>query len=189
MASTWQTSFSSASRRKQTILITLSALVPFGFCFIWLLSLSHPTILPEKIQEHHAAQNIETYSVEAPTGTYIGKVNDRYHNVHEFLNVPYGLSTTGSNRFKPPVPVPFSNETFDATELAKACPQFISSARTVWTEQIPWYRIPHDGSNHDDLMTEDCLSLAIWAPIDATDVSKYPVAVFWPGESQICKLS
>lgn len=185
MATPWQTLFNSPTRRRQTILIILSALVPFTFCFIWLLSLSHP---PTLAHPDETAHSIQKFTLKAPTGSYTGKVNEIYENVHEFLNVPYGLSTAGKNRFMPPVPVPKSDETFDATQIAMACPQFVSSARSIWSEQIPWYRIPHGNINSPgetaDLTSEDCLSLAIWTPTNATADSELPVAMFWPGKDR-----
>lgn len=187
MAAVWHSYFTNPARRKSTILITLSALVPFTFCFIWLLSLSRSPAIGQPEHDDEPVHNIQKYTVKASTGRYTGKANERYANVHEFLNVPYAQSTGGQNRFKPPVPVAKSDETFDATQMAMACPQFISPARSIWSEQIPWYRIPHEplGSGQGrtaELTSEDCLSLAIWAPTNATEESNLPVAMFWPGK-------
>ena len=180
-----QSPFTGSSRRKQTTVVIFSALILFTFCFIWLLSLSQPSSLLG--HDHDEIQHdIQRVTIKTPTGSYTGKVNEKYRGVNEFLNVPYGLSTSGQNRFMPPVPVPESNQEFDATKLALACPQFISPSRTIWSEQLPWYRIPRGQVGRHgrtaELSSEECLSLAIWTPSNVTEASELPVVMFWPGE-------
>lgn len=124
--------------------------------------------------------------VRASTGYYNGKINEDYDSVREFLNVPFGVSTAGSKRFMPPEPVPLSSEQFDATEFAKACPQYVSSQPTIWNQEIPQY-LQYWGAQNNSagvsapFTTEDCLKLAIWTPANATASSNLPVALFWTG--------
>ena len=47
----------------------------------------------------------------------------------EFLDIPYGADTSGSNRFMPPKSVPLSSTHFDATQYAKACPQYVTAVK------------------------------------------------------------
>lgn len=78
-------------------------------------------------------------TVRASTGYYTGNINKTYTNVREFLNVPYGQTTAGENRWMPPKPVPMSSEHFDSTEYAKACPQYVTAIKTIWNQEIPQY--------------------------------------------------
>ncbi|KAK2761279.1 hypothetical protein FQN54_001801 [Arachnomyces sp. PD_36] len=126
-------------------------------------------------------------TVRASTGYYAGQINANYSNVREFLNVPYGQSTAGNNRFKPPVPVPMSSRHFDATEYPPLCPQYVSRLPSAWNQEIPQY-LMYTGPSHNfslgmsnPFSTEDCLSLAIWTPANATSEDRLPVALFWTG--------
>lgn len=114
-------------------------------------------------------------------------MDNHYDNVREFLNVSYGLPPTGKRRFAPPEAVPESSIEQSATEYALACPQSVGALPSIWSEQLPWYRIPHGPDEAGDvanLTDEDCLKLAIWTPANATEESKLPVALFWPGQSE-----
>jgi carboxylesterase type B len=125
--------------------------------------------------------------VRASTGYYAGQVNQNYSNVREFLNVPYGQTTSGKNRFMPPLPVPASSNEFDATQFCPSCPQYVSSKHTIWTDEIPQYLVywGNDGNTtagaSATFTTEECLSVAIWTPANATAASSLPVAMFWTG--------
>lgn len=86
----------------------------------------------------------------------------------------------------PPIPVPMSDKHFDATEYAKACPQYVGGHPSIWAEQIPQYLqywgTPNNSAGESAVFaTEDCLSLAIWTPADATPYDNLPVALFWTG--------
>ena len=133
-----------------------------------------------------ASPAVSSNTIRASTGYYTGKLNDTYPNVREFLNVPFGQSTAGKNRFMPPKPMPLSSRHFDSTEYAKACPQYVSSIPSIWSEQIPQYLqywgTPNLTAGESAVFaTEDCLSLAIWTPSNATAWSNLPVALFWTG--------
>lgn len=133
-----------------------------------------------------ALPSMSNQVVRASTGYYTGKINDDYDTVREFLDVPYGVSTAGSNRFMPPIPVPLSSDHFDATEFAEACPQFVSSLPAIWNQEIPQY-LQYWGAENNTagvsapFTSEDCLKLAIWTPANATASSNLPVAMFWTG--------
>ena len=138
------------------------------------------------LREGDAAPTSSSLTVRASTGYYTGQINQNYTNVREFLNVPYGQSTAGKNRFMPPKALPLSSEHFDTTQYAKACPQYVSSHPAIWSEQIPQYLqywgTPNLTAGESAVFaTEDCLSLAIWTPANATAGDDLPVALFWTG--------
>jgi carboxylesterase type B len=140
-----------------------------------------------------AAPKSSPLVVRTSTGYYTGIVDQNFTDVREFLNVPYALSTAGKNRFMPPQPVPFSSEHFDATDYAPFCPQYVSGNPAIWNKQIPQYLSlwSYNGSffapenfqtgEPATFASEDCLSLAIWTPKNATSASQLPVALFWTG--------
>ena len=133
-------------------------------------------------------------TVRTSTGYYKGRYDQNFTGVREYLNVPYGQTTGGKNRFMPPKAVPMSSETFDATDYAPFCPQYVSGNPAIWNQQIPQYLSlwnytkgdffkPENFQSGEPAVyaSEDCLSLAIWTPAKATSVSQLPVAMFWTG--------
>lgn len=133
-----------------------------------------------------AAPTSNSTIVRASTGYYTGQINANYSNVREFLNIPYGQSTAGKNRFMPPVAVPMSSNLFDATQYCPSCPQFVSANPSIWNRQIPQYLVSNGNANHstgasNEFTSEECLSVAIWTPANATSADQLPVAMFWTG--------
>lgn len=132
-------------------------------------------------------------TIRTSTGYYTGKLNQNWTNVREFLNVPYGRSTAGSNRFMPPQAVPMSSKHFNATDYAPFCPQYVSGNKAIWNQEIPQYLSLWNYSGNffepenfrsgepANFASEDCLSLAIWTPANATSLAQLPVAMFWTG--------
>lgn len=83
--------------------------------------------------------------------------------VRRFLGVPYAKSTTGSHRFGMPVPLHnFPALRYEALEHGPPCTQWL---------------------NDSVVGSEDCLSLAIWAPtVTESTARKKPVVVVLTGE-------
>lgn len=81
-----------------------------------------------------------------------------------YYNIPYAQSTAGSNRFRPPVPIEPSNQSFDASK---------------WGHRPP---APPMGPAMEE-EGEDCLNLNIFKPqgYDANTKSKLPVMVMFNG--------
>ena len=97
--------------------------------------------------------------VAAPSGTVRGTA---VGGIHVFKGIPYALPPTGPLRWKPPVPPASWKGTRDATEFGFVCPQPKPQPASIYS----WDLRP---------MSEDCLSLNIWAPAGAR---KAPV-FFW----------
>ncbi|KAI1086316.1 hypothetical protein F5B19DRAFT_479719 [Rostrohypoxylon terebratum] len=69
-----------------------------------------------------------------------------------------------------------------------SCPQYLTSKLSLWNSNITNFSInTGDQSHHAGEMAqttaEDCLSLAIWTPLNATSQGKLPVGLFVPGGS------
>ena len=103
-------------------------------------------------------------TVDAPAGTLQGEA---VGNIRIFKGIPFALPPTGSRRWKPSLPLPRWKGTRDATKFGPACVQPKSRADSIYAWDLP-------------SMSEDCLSLNIWAPVDAR---KAPVFVWIHGGS------
>lgn len=133
-----------------------------------------------------AAPTSSQLTVRASTGYYTGQINENFTNVREFLDVPYGVTTSGANRFMPPVAVPMSSKHYNSTAYPPACPQYVTAIKNIWNQQIPQYLQYWGNTNNSAgesavFTSEDCLKLAIWTPANATSTSNLPVALFWTG--------
>jgi carboxylesterase 2 len=129
-------------------------------------------------------ENSPTLSLDSPIvtiahyGLVQGNRSQYINTVYNFKNIPYGGAPTGAYRWRhPPHPTPWSGIR-DATEFGPVCPQQSLGASPSPPNQ-----------------SEDCLSLNIWAPADASfnnvvnntagvgvvpgaNASKYPVYVW-----------
>ncbi|RYY27124.1 MAG: carboxylesterase family protein [Sphingomonadales bacterium] len=100
--------------------------------------------------------------VHAPAGPVRGVDAD---GQHVFKGIPYALPPVGENRWKPPLGVPAWSDTRDASNFGPACQQPPAPADSIYAESYP-------------AMSEDCLSLNIWAPAKAKNA---PVFVWIHG--------
>lgn len=84
-----------------------------------------------------------------------------------FLNIRFGASTAGPNRFAPPKPYTYpAGTTVDATEPGAACPQ----------QKVPVPDFPIFANV--SYISEDCLSLRIDRPSHTRPDARLPVLVF-----------
>jgi len=97
--------------------------------------------------------------VKAPSGAVEGLMQG---DLRVFKGIPYALPPVGSRRWRPPSPMPRWAGVRQATEFGPICFQPVSQSPSVYS----WTPAP---------MSEDCLTLNIWAP---TGARKTPV-FFW----------
>jgi para-nitrobenzyl esterase len=114
--------------------------------------------------------------VEPIADTSYGQVRGLHgaNGIYAFKNIPYGASTAGTNRFKPPQPPAAWDGVFDATEYRTRSPQAPLSEETSgdYGRMIRWYQQPGE-------MSEDCLNLNVWTP--GLDDAARPVMVSFHG--------
>jgi para-nitrobenzyl esterase len=89
--------------------------------------------------------------------------------INRFLGVPYGGPASGSNRFKPPVPVAPWTGVRDAFDYGPIAPQVLYSPAIDYISLIEWDQQPGGTS-------EDVLTLNVWTP-GIGDSGKRPVLV------------
>lgn len=97
--------------------------------------------------------------VKAPAGAVVGQMEG---DLRVFKGIPYALPPVGSRRWRPPSPMPRWTGIRQATDFGPICFQPPSTSAGVYS----WTPEP---------MSEDCLTLNIWAPAGAR---KAPV-FFW----------
>jgi para-nitrobenzyl esterase len=102
--------------------------------------------------------------VDAPAGVAIGETEGA---LHVFKGLPYAAAPTGLARWTPPRPRPRWPGVRDATQFGPACFQPLSGPGNIYAD-------------NPASMSEDCLSLNIWAPADARHA---PVMVWIHGGS------
>ncbi|MFN3668571.1 MAG: carboxylesterase/lipase family protein [Brevundimonas sp.] len=103
--------------------------------------------------------------VDAPAGSLRGEAAG---TVNVFRGVPYARPPVGRLRWRPPAELPRWRETRDATRFGPACHQPTARGTSIYAAAEP------------PAMSEDCLSLNIWAPHAASDA---PVFVWIHGGS------
>jgi para-nitrobenzyl esterase len=108
--------------------------------------------------------------VETASGKVRGAMTE---GVLEFRTIPYGASTAGANRFRPPQPpAPWSGMR-DCLEFTGKAPQ--AGLRAPTRPELENFSGAADPSPE----TEDCLTLNIWTP--DCDAAKRPVMVWFHG--------
>ncbi|WP_448809921.1 carboxylesterase/lipase family protein [Agromyces bauzanensis] len=117
--------------------------------------------------------------VDTPAGALKGF---EHRGVVSFLGVPYGASTAGANRFRPPQPVEPWDGVRDARQFGPSAPQNDSRLHATgrWVDALslmyPRTGWPVEGG----AMNEDCLVLNAWTPSADDGVSR-PVMVWLHG--------
>ena len=110
----------------------------------------------------HPASAEDAPVVTAPAGAVKGEANG---SLHIFRGMPYAQAPVGTFRWKAPVTATTWSGVRDATQFGPACYQPPSRVNSIYTDPLP-------------AMSEDCLSLNVWAPADA---KKTPVMVWIHG--------
>ncbi|MBI1406976.1 MAG: carboxylesterase family protein [Caulobacter sp.] len=108
--------------------------------------------------------------VEAPAGAVRGEAGE---GVDVYRGIPYAAPPTGRNRWRPPAPAPAWRGVRDATRFGPACVQPPSRPGGVYAEDL-------------GAVSEDCLSLNIWTPENASGA---PVMVWIHGGSLVAGAS
>ena len=106
-----------------------------------------------------AAQQL---TINTATGPVAGTLD---HNARAFLGIPYAAPPIGPLRWKPPQPATAWTAPRDATRFGPRCMQTQTG----------------DYAFRDSGPSEDCLTLNVWTPANATPASKLPVMIWIHG--------
>ncbi|MEO7170262.1 MAG: carboxylesterase family protein [Sphingomonas sp.] len=104
----------------------------------------------------------QSATVDAPAGSVQGSIQG---DVRVFRSIPYAQPPVGAMRWKAPAALPAWQGVRKATDFGPACVQPHSKAVGIYT-------------NPPEKMSEDCLTLNIWAPKEAKNL---PVFVWIHG--------
>jgi para-nitrobenzyl esterase len=112
--------------------------------------------------------------------SYLGKVSASQANVAEFLGIPFAKPPVGDLRWQAPEPLTVIAGNYDSQQFKPACYQH--AYNTDWYEQVASLFGTSDFTMEMPQVSEDCLYLNIWKPIDA-DQGSLPVMVWIHGGS------
>jgi para-nitrobenzyl esterase len=138
------------------------------------LTLSSCASSADTVEEDEDGQIIFIGDQIALAETTHGKVRGFIHkDIYNFLGIPYGANTTGTNRFMPPrKPEPWS-DIYPAVYWPNAAPQllenFYSNRYLAFTDY--W---------HYDDVSENCLGINVWTP-GYKDSTRRPVMLWIHG--------
>ncbi len=90
-------------------------------------------------------------TVDSPAGKMRGEI---VNGLRVFKGIPYAVPPTGARRWRPPEPMPAWQGTLEAKTFGAACVQPKSRVPSIYSSELP-------------SISEDCLSLNVWAPADA----------------------
>ncbi|KAK4235385.1 acetylcholinesterase [Achaetomium macrosporum] len=126
----------------------------------------------------HARSGHGDLTVKTKLGLIHGTVDSATPAVRQFLGIPYALPPVNHLRFAPPQPAqPFGE--LDATEMSPSCMQYASSLPSIFTHEV--LELNLGGLNGTTgPISEDCLTLSVWAP-RCTTKRKLPVLIFFYG--------
>ncbi|KAB2572756.1 Carboxylesterase [Lasiodiplodia theobromae] len=111
--------------------------------------------------------------VETSSGKINGFTDPSFPDVRQFLGIPFAKPATKELRFAPPQRF-MSHDMFNASKTPHACPQFQTTAPTIWSVSTPQFL-------NSAPWSEDCLSLSVWAPKMNSTQEKLPVFIWIHG--------
>ncbi|KAK0643309.1 Alpha/Beta hydrolase protein [Cercophora newfieldiana] len=121
--------------------------------------------------------NHDGLSVATQGGQVNGFIDPSTPGVRRFLQIPYAQPPIGELRFAPPEPaLPFGE--IHATEFGPSCMQFLAKTPpTIYTQFINQFNVQGLNVSSQDV-SEDCLTLSVWAPACPKVAAPLPVLVF-----------
>lgn len=111
-------------------------------------------------------------TVTTSTGTFTGLIDAEFPHTRQFRAVPFAKPPVASLRWLPPQKVMSGPDSHHySTKFPPSCPQFVSAVPGFWNGDLTRGNLIFNGGQNDtsglvgEATSEDCLYLAIWAPI------------------------
>lgn len=145
--------------------------------YVWLASILGIGFRGPAIASSAPCVDQSALSVTVLGGVVHGFVNSTEDPcVRQFLGIPFAQPPVGNLRFAPPKPAaPFAE--LEAKKLPPSCIQYLAtSPPSIFTQDVNEYNLQGLNTTSPDI-SEDCLTLSIWAP-PATTNDSLPVIIF-----------
>lgn len=123
--------------------------------------------------------------VSTSSGQIHGTIDPVLPKVHQYLGIPYAEPPVGERRWTAPRLLAQPDADVRATRLPASCMQYLTRrGDTIYTRDVLEYNL--QGLNTTGAVSEDCLTLSVWAPASASNATttannKYPVIIFVHG--------
>ncbi|KAF2163249.1 hypothetical protein M409DRAFT_68551 [Zasmidium cellare ATCC 36951] len=123
---------------------------------------------------HHSIHN--NLLVKTESFAVQGTVWPNNSAAHFYGNIPYAEPPVGGLRWRPPVTRSPSAEVINGSWFGPSCIQYSNGEETAYTEYLTGFLI-----SPGQTQSEDCLTLNVWAPKNATKSDKLPVMIWIHG--------
>ncbi|KAK4444124.1 acetylcholinesterase [Podospora aff. communis PSN243] len=117
--------------------------------------------------------------VRTANGVIRGTVDSATPAVRQFLGIPYSKPPLGDLRFAPPQKALSFGE-MNATETPPSCMQYIGGLPNIIINDVLEFNIGSSNASDPLHISEDCLTLSVWAPRNPKE-KDLPVIVFFYG--------
>ena len=117
-------------------------------------------------------------AVETGGGIIYGTVDSSTPAVRQYLGIPYAKPPVGELRFAPPQQ-PRAFQKLNATAVPPSCMQYLGGLPNIIINDVLEFNLGGSNSSNPLRVSEDCLTLSIWAP--RSHKPNLPVLVFFYG--------
>lgn len=142
---------------------------------LWLL-LAFAAATPKSC---HATDPDDTLPViPTSSGKIRGTIDPALLNVYQYLGIPYAVPPLGERRWQAPQLLKQPDSEIQATRLPPSCLQYLDThVPNPLLENVIEFNL--QGLNRTGSISEDCLTLSVWAPANTTTSPEgVPVLIF-----------
>ncbi|KAF3763180.1 alpha/beta-hydrolase [Cryphonectria parasitica EP155] len=156
----------------------MTMLTKYSLSSLWSLLLVAGVVaaLP---QQNHAGCGPSPPTVSTTSGRIHGKIDPSLPNVNQYLGIPYAVPPVGDRRWTAPELLSQPDVDVEATSLPPSCMQYLTDlGDSLYVRDVLQFNL--QGLNTTGAITEDCLTLSVWAPSSSSN-QPVPVLIFFYG--------